>query len=175
MARMKCEVAVFCFALLLGCQPAGLISVASDGVPEMDADQVVIGFEHVQTQEGVRQSILVADTAFFWEGADSVVFLNVRMTAFSETGAIRATVTSQRGIQRDHRLVARQSVVLSIPEDSRRIESEELHHDPELERIWSDSATVMYTGEQTVYGSAFQSDLQFSNVTVRDARTGGGS
>ncbi|MEX0980251.1 MAG: hypothetical protein WDZ89_04100 [Gemmatimonadota bacterium] len=49
---MKCEVAVFCFALLLGCQPAELVSVASDGVPEMDADQLVIGFEHVQTQEG---------------------------------------------------------------------------------------------------------------------------
>lgn len=72
-------------------------------------------------------------------------------------------------------MVARGDVVLRVHTDSSRIESAEIHYDPDAERIWSDSATVRTLADGTVTrGSAFESDIEFENVVVRDPRGSAG-
>ena len=44
--------------------------------------------------------------------------------------------------ERTEEMVARGDVVLIVHSDGRRIESPELHYDPNRDRIWSDSTTV---------------------------------
>jgi LPS export ABC transporter protein LptC len=158
-------------AVVSGCQADESIPVAPEPLLAMDADQMLIGIEHLIRRDGIRQARLMADTAYFWDDSTSTALRNINLTSFSETGAIRATVTAEEGTQDGDRMIARRNVVLVIPEEDRRIESEELHYDPHQDRIWSDSATVMYFGNQIIRGSSFQSDLDFRNVTVHDART----
>lgn len=158
-----------------GCRSQEEIPVAPEALLNMEADQMVIGLESHLRQEGIRRALLSADTAYFWEESDSVALRNINLLSYNETGGMRATVTAERGtLYPGDRMVARQNVVLIIPEEDRRIESAELHYDPERDLIESDSATVMYHGDQTISGSSFESDLDFRNVTVHDARTRGG-
>lgn len=157
-----------------GCQAEENIPVAPDALLNMGADQMLIGIEHIFRQNGVRRAVMTADTVFMWDDSTSTSLRNLHMTSYSETGEIRATVTSERGTQDGDRMVARENVVLIIPEDNRRIESAELHYDPNGDRIWSDSATVMYEGDRIIRGTAFNSDLQFRNVTVQGTTTEGG-
>jgi hypothetical protein len=65
------------------------------------------------------------------------------------------------------------NAVLLIQGDGRRIESYELHYAPEHDAIRSDSATVMFDGDQVVEGTGFNSDMNFERVMVREARTRG--
>lgn len=159
----------------VGCRGEENIPVAPEALLNMEADQMVIGVETHLRQEGIRRALLSADTSFFWEDADSVALRNLSLQSYDETGEIRARVTAREGtLYEGDRMIARRDVVLVIPEEDRRIESEELNYDPEGDRISSDSATVMYTGDQVITGSSFESDLYFRNVTVHDARTRGG-
>ena len=67
------------------------------------------------------------------------------------------------------------NAVLIIQADGRRIESYELTYTPEIDLIQSDSATVMYDGDDIIEGTSFSSDLNFERVFVRNARTRGGA
>ena len=70
-------------------------------------------------------------------------------------------------------MVARGDVVLEIHSDSSKIESQEIHYDPALDRIWSDSSTVRTMPDGSVSsGSAFESDMSFENVLIRNMRGG---
>lgn len=91
---------------------------------------------------------------------------------YDTDGRQKATVTSDRGEldRKSERMIARGNVVLVVAADGRKIESAELHYDPDLNRLWSDSATVMYNGADTTKGSSFQSDLEFKNVEIKNPR-----
>jgi hypothetical protein len=72
-------------------------------------------------------------------------------------------------------MVARGDVVLRVLTDGSRLESAEIHYDPENDRIWSDSATVRTLADGTVTsGTAFESDIEFTNVRVLNIRGGAG-
>jgi LPS export ABC transporter protein LptC len=96
----------------------------------------------------------------------------VRMEVYTDLGAVRVTVTSDRGrldsaTQGMHALG---NVVLIVPDGNRRVESAELYYEPTDERIWSDSATVYRRDGQVTRGSCFKSDLKFTNYTVCNIR-----
>jgi len=96
-----------------------------------------------------------------------------KITFYDEDGREIATVSGLRGRWRqdDDAMVARGDVVLLVHADSSRIESQEIHYDPNAERVWSDSATVQTLKDGTVTsGSSFESDIDFENVDVRDPR-----
>ncbi len=70
-------------------------------------------------------------------------------------------------------MVARGDVVLLIHADSSTIESQEIHYDPNSDRIWSDSATVQTLRDGTVTsGTAFESDMSFERIEVMNPRGG---
>jgi len=66
-------------------------------------------------------------------------------------------------------------VVLLIHSDGSKIESAEINYDPSVDRVWSDSATVQTLANGSVTsGTSFESDIDFTNVVVRNPRGGGG-
>jgi hypothetical protein len=66
-------------------------------------------------------------------------------------------------------MVAIGNVVL-ITNNLRKIETEELHYDPNTRRMWSD-VTTRHTYEGRVQiGDSFQSDDEFTRVVVQNPR-----
>jgi LPS export ABC transporter protein LptC len=164
---------------LSACENPRQEAVVDPQLVSIEADYIIFGNTHYLTRKGIREALVVADTAYFFN--DSTVVLlrgNVTLTAYHEDlGTEKAVVTSDRGRLNtsDNSMVAQGNAVLEIAEGERRIESSELSYHPEQDRIWSDSATVMYEAQTIVEGSGFDADLNFTQVLVRNARTRGGS
>lgn len=153
--------------------------VAAADLQELQADMAVFGMRQYITVEGVREALLEADTAYTYRDSTEIDVRALRLTLYSETGSERAFVTAQRGSvdPNTQRMQARGNVVLTIPDQARRIESEQLQYDPNRDRIWSDTFTVMIHQGQRSTGEAFESDLGFTSVKIFSARgrTGNGS
>ena len=164
---------------LAACQSPRPEAVVDPELESIEADYIIFGNTHYLTREGIREALVVADTAYFFN--DSTVVLlrgDVMLTAYHEDlGTEKAVVTSERGRlnTNDNSMVARGNATLLIADGGRRIESAELNYHPARDRIWSDSATVMYQGQSIVEGSGFDADLNFDQVLVRNARTRGGT
>jgi len=145
----------------------------------IEADYIIFGPTDYLTRRGVREAVVEADTALVFQ--DSTVVLlrgNVRLTAYyEELGTEKAVVTSDRGRldTSTNELLAEGNAVLLIRADGRRIESYELRYTPDQDRIRSDSAVVMYDGDDVVEGTSFNSDLDFERVQIQNARTSGGA
>jgi LPS export ABC transporter protein LptC len=158
----------------------GATTPGAGDLGEMPADQIAIDVRHVMTEEGVRKAVLHADTAYLYQGTSEADMTGVRLRFFDEAGREAGELTSRTGNfdMRGNRMVARGDVVLVIRDERgepRRIETEELHYDIPADRIWSDVETSMYHQGRTLRGTSFESDIQFQNVRIREARTEGGA
>ena len=174
--RYMVGLALVVAALAAGaCQEETATTLISEELLEMEADQVMFDVLTNISVEGVREANVEADTAYLWRDSSSVSLRQVRLTLFDEAGRERALVTSESGLldERTQKMIARGNVVLVVDDGVRRIESAEIHYEPQQNRIWSDSATVMTEGNRVVEGSAFESDVDFRNVVVRNSRTRG--
>ena len=154
-------------------------TVVDPNLEEMQADNVIFGLINHLTRDGIREATVEADTAYFFRDS-TVVHLrgHVRLTAYhEEMGTEKVVVTSDRGRLNtsNNALIARGNAVLVIQADGRRIESVELNYAPEQNKIWSDSATVMYEDGRILEGSGFDADLDFDRVEVRNGRSRGGA
>lgn len=167
--------AVILSLALSGCEGESREVPLSPDLEAMEADNVVYGLEHVMTRNGVREAIVRADTAFFFRDSTIVMLRGqVHLTSFdTERGDEIADVTAEWGRlnSSNNALLARGNAVLKIRAQGRRIESAELHYAPDRDRIWSDSASVMYMEDRIIRGSGFDSDLNFRRPTIRNART----
>jgi LPS export ABC transporter protein LptC len=176
-SRSKRRLAGLAALLALGaCEQSQNTPVASEFMQGIDAP-VVFGMTSFITIEGVREGRVRADTAFTYEDSTKVDLRVMVVDFYDEAGRERATVSGRTGEwdQETNRMVARGDVVLRVHSDGSRLESAEIHYDPENERIWSDSATVRTLGDGSVTrGSAFESDMEFTNVVVRDPRGSAG-
>ena len=159
-----------------GCADQANAPVAAGELLELDASNVMYGMVSNLTLNGVREGRIEADTAYLYADSAKALLRAMRVVFFDDRGGERATVTGLRGEwhQDTDRMVARGDVVLVVNADGRKIESAEIHYDPQSERIWSDSATVQTLADGTVTsGTAFQSDLDFNNVRIQNPRGGG--
>ena len=94
---------------------------------------------------------------------------------YDEVGLERATVSGHTGEWNPEtdQMIARGEVLLFVHRDSSNLRSQEIHYDPESDRIWSDSTTIRTLADGTVTsGSSFESDIEFENIVVRDPRGG---
>jgi LPS export ABC transporter protein LptC len=165
--------------LLLGavaCEAPDQSPVIASELEEMEADRVLFSMTHYMTHEGVREGRLEADTAYSWQDSSVISLRNLTLVVYDETGAERAVVTALRGRldPGTREMYAQGSVVLTVTQGGRVVESEELNYDPNSERIWSDLPTVSREGNSVVEGTGFDSDTEFTNVRIRNARTRGG-
>jgi len=167
-------------ALILGgqlalgaCQETTDPPVAPSELQELGADLVYYGMESYLTAEGVREGRVRADTAYTFAEAGEVHMRGMELVFYEEDGRARATITAREGEMEEgtDRMVARGDVVLTVHADGRKIETAELHYDPDRDRIWSDSATVQtLPGGRVTRGSAFESDLDFDQVRIENPR-----
>jgi LPS export ABC transporter protein LptC len=162
--------------LLSGCKDNDMTPTATVGYKDIPADQIIVNMEQYITESGRQRALLRGDTAYVFEDSAKAHVKKVHLTLYNTDGSERAQLTSREGdfSSTSQAMVARGNVVLVIRgPDSRTVESEELHYDPNQKRIWSDKPTVMRSASGVLRGSGFESDDQFYNSKVRNASGGG--
>ena len=154
------------------CESEQTAVAANEFMEGIDAP-VVFGMVSYLTTNGVREGRVQADTAFTYADSTKVDLRVMTVTFYDESGRERATVRGRTGEwnQDTDRMVARGDVELLVHTDSSMLRSQEIYYDPESDRIWSDSATVRTLADGTVTsGSAFESDIEFTNVRILNVR-----
>ena len=173
MTRAACTItAVLAAALLLGaCETQAEPPVASGDVANMEADQVMFGVEHFVTGNGVVRGVLRSDTAFMYEDSALVRVRPVDLTLFSEEGDTAGVVTARGGVlnTRTQVMVATGDVVVQEVGGD-RIETEELHFDPNRDRVWSEVATVIHRQGSVLRGTGFTSNTQLTDTRLDTPR-----
>lgn len=145
--------------------PAELLHMTSDAV----------GYDtqsFLWNTEGIKSAQVFADSAFYFNDSSAVHMRGVRMEVFTDQGAVRATVTADKGRydSATQGMHATGNVILVMPGEDRRVESGELYYEPVDERIWSDSASVYTTQGRVTRGTCFKSNLEFTNLSVCNIR-----
>ncbi len=155
-------------ALLAACGGGGQGPVAGADPSALKADKVVVGMRHYITVNGIRQALLMADSAYFYDDAEPIDFRQVNLTIYRATGEVAAILTSEtaRLDPRTEVMDARGNVVVVAPEDDQRIETEELHYDPGLDRLWSNRPTTLIRAGKITRGEGFTSDGRGESVKV---------
>ena len=138
----------------------------------MGSDMVGYETTTILTIDGVKSGVIDADTAYFFDDSTFVYMRGVNMAIHTDEGAVRATVTADQGHyeQLSQQMHAQGNVVLIMPGESRRVESEELYYNPENQQIWSDFSTVYRHEGEVTRGTCFKSDLDFRNYEICNIR-----
>lgn len=171
--------APFALAALVACGQESTSPAAVGETPELPADVVIYNVYHMMTRNGIRSSILDADSAYQREESQALDLMGVRLTFYAENGAETGTLTSRSGTYSlgTGEFAARDSVVLITRTPSggtRRIESESLNYNVKNDLLWSDGAFVMREGGRTTRGTSFRSEGHTGAVVVTNAETEGG-
>ncbi|HMJ20087.1 MAG TPA: LPS export ABC transporter periplasmic protein LptC [Gemmatimonadaceae bacterium] len=137
------------------------------------ADQVMYGARFNLTDKGLQRAQLEADTAYFFEDNTRIELEPVHTTFFTATGAKDAVLTSLRGTynSRTTNMVARKNVVV-VSEDGRRLTTQELIYNQQLNQISSDSAFVMTEPNRRLEGIGFRSDPNMKNIQILKGASG---
>ena len=153
-------------AVLGACERGGVQPSATTQVAD-SADQVLEGFAHYVTADGVRKSRIEADSAWFYEATQSATLHNVRITFFDAKGAERSKLTARRALYRwqDGSLDAEGDVVLTAP-DGGKLQSEVLKLDNKENRISTDRPFRFERGAERIQGTSLRSDPEFTNVVT---------
>jgi LPS export ABC transporter protein LptC len=136
------------------------------------ADQILYGFTHNVTVEGVWRARLTADTAYFFQETGSVSLLGVMVDFMSPQGTVQSTVTSDSGAydSRTQDMEAYGDVVAVTP-DGRRLTTSVLRFDRARQQISGPNAFRFCAPDRRLEGDGFTSDPDFRNVeTVRPRR-----
>ena len=117
---------------------------------------------------GALRARLHADTAYIWEDSAKTLMFPVDLKLYDKNGAQTAHLTADQGEldSQTNNMFATGNVVLVTVDGNRRVLTEELHYDPQRERIWSDVHTVMFEGESRLEGSGFQANADMTDVQV---------
>jgi LPS export ABC transporter protein LptC len=144
-----------------GARPTATVQAADT------ADQVIEGFSHYVTSDGVRQSRVEADTAYFYEASQLAVLRHLRATFYDPRGAESSTLTADRGTYRwqDGSMDAEGDVVVT-GSDGRQLRAETLKFDPKKNEISTDQAFRFEHGTEFIQGTGFTSDPDFKNVVT---------
>lgn len=133
------------------------------------ADQVLEQMVTAIVGDGVRKSLVSADTAYIYSDRQVARMLHLKATFFNEDGSPSAILTAKRG----EYLMARGTleawdsvVVVSTDGTNRRLRSQHLIFDRDRNQIRSDSSFVYDAPTGTLTGSRFVSDPSFKNVTT---------
>ena len=151
---------------VLGCEDTGVRPTTTVQAPD-SADQVLEGFSHYVTNNGILRSRVEADTAFFFESTQMNELHNVKVVFFDVKGAESSTLTAKRGTYRwqDGSMEASGNVVVLAP-DGRRLATEVLRYDNATNTILTDRHFTFDRGEEHLEGNSFRSDPDFRNVVT---------
>jgi LPS export ABC transporter protein LptC len=151
---------------VLSCEDTGVRPTTTVQAPD-SADQVLEGFSHYVTNEGVRRSRVEADTAYYYEPTQITELRNIKVIFFDLQGEEGSTLTARRGTYRwqDGSMEAAGSVVVVSP-DGRRLATESLRYDNATNQIMTDKKFSFDRGAEHLEGNSFRSDPDFKNVVT---------
>lgn len=160
------SLSVACVWSASACEEAGVKPTTTVQASDT-ADQVLEGFSHYVTNEGIRRSRVEADTAFFYEPTQVTELHKVKVTFFDLKGAESSTLTAKRGTYRwqDGSMEATGDVVVVSP-DGRRLASQTLRYDNATNTILTDKHFTFDRGTEHLEGNSFRSDPEFKNVVT---------
>jgi LPS export ABC transporter protein LptC len=158
--------AVLLSVLLSACEETGARPTTTIQAPD-SADQVLEGFSHYVTTQGVRRSRVDADTAYFYEGSQITELRNIKVVFYNLNGEESSTLTARRGTYRwqDGSMEANDNVVVVSP-DGRRLRTETLRYDNASNTISTDKRFTFDRGTEHLEGNSFRSDPDFKNVVT---------
>lgn len=175
--RNRCTdlAAAVCAAASVGvaaCEAPTETRLADQSLVSIEADAVLFDMEDYVTQDGIRSGVILADTAYVFNDSSEIRMWGVEMTLFHDDGMERAHVTSERGTlyRETEEMVAYGNVVLVMNQGAQRVESPELHYDPDRNQIWSDSNSTFIRQGRITRGTCFHSDLDFTNYRICSIR-----
>ena len=150
----------------VACEDTGVRPTNTVQAPD-SADQVLEGFSHYVTNEGIRRSRVEADTAFFYEPTQITELHRIKVVFFDLKGAEGSTLTAERGTYRwqDGSMEANGNVVVVSP-DGRRLSTETLRYDNATNTIMTDKPFSFDRGAEHLEGNSFRSDPDFRNVVT---------
>ena len=132
------------------------------------ADQVLEGFSHYVTNEGILRSRVEADTAFFYEPTQITELHKVKVVFFDVKGAESSTLTAQRGTYRwqDGSMEATGQRGGRLPRWAPTRPPKRLRYDNATNLIMTDQQFTFDRGEEHLEGNSFRSDPDFKNVVT---------
>lgn len=142
------------------------------GIAQADsADQVLDSVYHVVTKDGMRQSIVEADTAYYYEASKVFELRKLKVTFFNAAGAQTSTLTSREGTYQVNlgQMEARGSVVVRSV-DGRALFTELLRYDQGKNELSTDQPFTFTGPTANGSGVGFVSDPDFRNVTGSQGR-----
>lgn len=137
------------------------------------ADQVLDSVYHVITKDGMRQSIVEADTAYYYEASKTFELRHLRVTFFNAGGAQTSTLTALEGTYQVGigQMEARRSVVV-VSVDGRTLNTDILKYDQNLNKLSTDRPFTFSGPTSSGSGVGFVSDPDFRDVTVQQGARG---
>ena len=159
-------VPAFLVLSVLACEDSGVRPTSTVQAAD-SADQVLEGFSHYVTNEGIRRSRVEADSAFFYEPTQITDLHKVKVVFFDIKGAEGSTLTAERGTYRwqDGSMEANGNVVVVSP-DGRRLTTTTLRYDNATNTIMTDKPFSFDRGAEHLEGNSFRSDPDFRNVVT---------
>lgn len=131
------------------------------------ADQVYSGMQTTINRNGVRESVVYADSAWMYQARQVFDLKGMKVTMYDSSGAIISTITADKGIYhtRAQSLDARGHVV-ATNSGGKVLKTEHLIYDKEKNEVSSDSAFTSTAPEGNIAGTSFVSDPGFKHVTI---------
>jgi LPS export ABC transporter protein LptC len=155
---------------IAACEETGARPTTTVQAPD-SADQVLEGFSHFVTNQGVRRTRVEADTAYFYESTQITDLRNVKVTFYDLKGEEGSTLTAKRGTYRwqDGSMQANDNVIVVSP-DGRRLATQSLQYDNASNQISTDKHFTFDKGTEHLEGNSFRSDPDFKNVVTDKPR-----
>ena len=163
---IRSVIAVLSVFSILSCEDSGVRPTTTVQASD-SADQVLEGFSHYVTNDGVRRSRVEADTAFYYEPTQITELRNVKVVFFDVKGEEGSTLTAERGTYRwqDGSMEATGNVLVLAP-DGRRLTTQSLRYDSATNQIMTDKQFSFDRGAEHLEGNSFRSDPDFKNVVT---------
>ncbi|HKT59887.1 MAG TPA: LPS export ABC transporter periplasmic protein LptC [Gemmatimonadales bacterium] len=158
--------ALVAIVLVLACEDPGAKPVTTVQATD-SADQVLEGFSHWVSKDGIRRSEVQADTAYFYENTQVTQLRNVRVVFYDLNGKESSTLTAKAGTYRwqDGSMQANGNVVVVSP-DGRKLQSDTLKYDNATNTISTNTHFIMDRGTDHLEGQSFRSDPDFKNIVT---------
>jgi LPS export ABC transporter protein LptC len=154
-------------ALLAACTEGAGVKPSTVVAATDSADQVLYGFVHFLTRDGVREGHVEADTAFFYDPTQTTVLKNMKIVFIDSTGNENATITSRTGRYKwqSGDMIADSNVVLKS-HDGRVLKSQQLFYDAAKKELTTPLFFTFDKEGDHVEGKGFRSDMKFEHVVV---------
>ena len=171
-SRSSCRPAALLIALLLSgaCQNKGVTPPVTQTAAD-SADQILFGLMHYVTEEGIKRSLVEADTAYLYDATQTAELKKVKVTFYDEKGAVSSVLTANEGtyFQQSGGMTARGNVIGTSP-DGRTLRTSELKYEPNSKKVSTDKAFTFMRNGNLLEGDGFVSDVDFTNIVVNRPR-----